>query len=38
MRKAEIKVDGFVVGIVDLTIDEIKELNKDAEISVTIIK
>jgi hypothetical protein len=38
MRKAEIKVDGFVVGIVDLTIEEIKELNKDAEISVTIIK
>lgn len=38
MRKAEIKVDGFVVCIVDLTIEEIKELNKDAEISVTIIK
>jgi hypothetical protein len=38
MRKAEIKVDGFVVGVVDLTIEEIKELNKDAEISVTIIK
>jgi len=38
MRKAEIKVDGFVVGIVDLTVEEIKELNKDAEISVTIIK
>ena len=30
MRKAEIKVDGFVVGIVDLTIEEIKELNKKA--------
>lgn len=38
MRKAEIKVDGFVVGVVDLTVEEIKELNKDAEISVTIIK
>ena len=38
MRKVEIKVDGFVVGVVDLTIEEIKELNKDAEISVTIIK
>lgn len=38
MRKAEIKVDGFVVGVVDLTIEEIKELNKDAEISITIIK
>lgn len=38
MRKAEIKVDGFVVGIVDLTAEEIKELNKDAEICVTIIK
>lgn len=38
MRKAEIKVDGFVVGIVDLTVEEIKELNKDAEISITIIK
>lgn len=38
MRKAEIKVDGFVIGVVDLTIEEIKELNKDAEISVTIIK
>ena len=36
--KAEIKVDGFVVGVVDLTVEEIKELNKDAEISVTIIK
>ena len=38
MRKAEIKVDGFVVGVVDLTVEEIKELNKDADISVTIIK
>ena len=38
MRKAEIKVDGFVVGVVDLTVEEIKELNKDAEIIVTIIK
>ena len=38
MRKAEIKVDGFVVGVVDLTIEEIKELNKDTEISITIIK
>lgn len=38
MMKCEIKVDGFVVGIEEFTIEEIKELNKDAEISVTIIK
>lgn len=38
MRKAEIKVDGFVVGIVDLTVEEIKELNNDNDITVTIIK
>lgn len=38
MMKCEIKVDGFVVGIEEFTIDEIKELNNDKDIVVTIIK
>lgn len=38
MRKCEIRVDGLLVGVEEFTAEEIKELNKDAEISVTIIK
>lgn len=38
MRKCEIRVDGLLVGIEEFTVEEIKELNKDAEICVTIIK
>lgn len=38
MRKCEIRVDGLLVGVEELTAEEIKDLNKDAEISVTIIK
>ena len=38
MRKCEIRVDGLLVGVEEFTVEEIKELNKDAEISVTIIK
>lgn len=38
MRTCEIRVDGFVVGVEEFTIEEIKELNNDKDIIVTIIK
>jgi hypothetical protein len=38
VKESQIRVDGLLVGVEEFTIEEIKELNKDAEISVTIIK
>ena len=38
MRKCEIRVDGLLVGVEEFTIEEIKALNNDNDITVTIIK
>lgn len=38
MRKCEIRVDGLLVGVEEFTIEEIKVLNNDNDITVTIIK
>ena len=38
MRKCEIRVDGLLVGVEEFTAEEIKVLNNDNDITVTIIK
>ena len=35
MKKYLLKVDGYTVGVVEFTPDEVKELNKDSGIQVT---
>jgi len=35
MKKYLLKVDGFTVGVVELTPEEVKEINKDSGMSAT---